>query len=156
MYVNELKWKPFPNRVQYHTGFMPLRLLPISSTPISSNPTSSAVSLIDLLMFCQSGLPSHFICLWSEHDKLVYFFGHGVVFYFIMQSLLAINSEKLTVLLRFDPTRHLCFHVFLVSSLIIFLRSPNYHGIVTGVCKQNITPPFCCKLCLWVSLLSFS
>ena len=34
-------------------------------------------------------------------------FGHGVVIVFIMQSLLAINSEKLTVLLRFDLTRHL-------------------------------------------------
>ena len=35
-----------------------------------------------------------------------FIFGHGVVIYFInLKSLLAIDSEKLNVSLRFDPTR---------------------------------------------------
>ena len=68
----------------------------------------------------------------SVYDPSVinrFIFGQGVVIYFIMQSLLDINSENTYrfVAIRSDPP--FCFDVYPVSCLIILLRRPNYYGI---------------------------
>ena len=55
---------------------------------------------------------SHFICLRSERDKLVYF-GHGIVIHFIIQQKSTNFATKLT---RSEEIRHF---VYLVNSLAI-------------------------------------
>ena len=58
-----------------------------------------------------------------------FIFGQVVVIYFIMQSLLEINSENTYRFVAIRSDSPSCFDVYPVSCLIILLHRPNYHGI---------------------------